>query len=267
MIHTELCWVVREDEQAASRAAIYRAPTWSWASIDGAVVPVVSYSGRGTQAKHEIRSEIDLVNVDISLADNGLMLSAPIFLYGRLRPARLTRIGGARAPSVFRIANDDANCESNSKAKGSGTIYLDPRPLEGEGSEHALINNNDDGGISPPPPPPQTTENNKSTTHKYQEQQQQQQQQQSITYQLLHISTRKWRIPNNNNNNNNDDNDHPTPKTHTLLYEVLALEPIKDHRSGEAGNFGEEYVRVGAGEITFENWFEGDLPLRRICIF
>lgn len=258
MIHTELCWVVREDEQAPSRAPTYRAPTWSWASIDGAVVPVVSYSGWGTQAKHEIRSEIDLVGVDVRFADNGQITSAPVFLNGRLRPARLTRIGGARAPSVFRIVNDDpdpdSNLNSNSKAKGSGTIYLDPPPLdEDKHDKLAPIMNKNNDGISPSPlPSPAEAKNKAKTSQELFPEQQHQQSHQSITYQLLHVSTRRLPF-------RDQYDDTGTPKTHTL-YEVLALEPIKG-REDES-----KYVRVGAGEMRFDNWFEG-VTLRRICIF
>lgn len=233
MLHTELCWVVREDEQAASRAPTYRAPTWSWASIDGAVEPVLPYSGSNPQDKHEIRSEIDLLDVDVSVADDGQITSARIFLCGRLRSGRLTQIGGARGPTVFQIANDAP--DSNSNAKGSGMIYLDPMPLEG--GRLAPINKD---GITPP------TKNEATTT-------QEPQQPQSITYQLLHVTTRQWRHRDNDDNNNNN-----VALPIRTLYEVLALEPIKGREA--------EFVRVGAGEMNFDSWFKNQ-PLQRICIF
>lgn len=231
IIHTGLCWVVREDEPTASRAAIYRAPTWSWASIDGAVVPVVSYSGWGTQAKHEIRSEVELLSVDMSLAEDGQITSAPIFLRGRLRSARLTQIGGARAPSAFRVANDAT--DGNSNAKGNGQIYLDPTPLEGEN----ILPVNKDGITS-------STEN-QGATQKFEDHQQH-----SVTYQLLHVATRKRPF---------QDNSRKDATTKTLTFnEVLALEPIQG-RDGE-------FVRVGAGEMTFDSWFEKQ-PIQQIRIF
>lgn len=238
MIHTELCWVVREDEQAASRASGYRAPTWSWASIDGAVEPVVPYSSSNTQAKHEIRSEIELLDVDVSVANDGQITSAPMFLCGRLRSGRLTRIGGARAPTVFKITND-APDNNSTAAKGSGKIYLDPMPPL-EGGRPAPINKNEDG-IKPP------TEKESTTLEL--------QQSQSLTYQLLHVTTRQWRHPDNDDDDNNKNATAPPTRT---LYEVLALEPIKGSEAG--------FIRVGAGEMTFDSWFEKQ-PLQRICIF
>lgn len=195
--------------------------------MDGAVGPVVSYSGSDTKAKHEIRSEIDLLDTDASVSNDGQMTSASIFLSGRLRSARLTQIGGARSPRVFKIANDAPH--SKSPIKGSGTISLDTMPFESDGL----------AAISEANVPL----NSEAATQELQ-------QPHSITYQLLHVTTRQWRYHDN-------DNDNKDPRIRTL-YEVLALEPIKGRES--------EFVRVGAGEISFDSWFE-EQPVQRIRIF
>lgn len=228
MVHTELSWVVREDEQAASRATTYRAPTWSWASIDGAVVPVASYRGSNTHVKHEIRSEIDLLDSSVKVTNDGRIASAHIHLCGRLRPQRLSLIGGARAPTVFRFVDDAPGSSSN--PKGSGEIWLDPRPLDG-----SLAPTKEDS-IAP-------SKDDEATLQEYQ-------QPSSVTYQLLHVCTRQW-----HDRDRGDDNTAPNIRT---LYEVLALEPIKGREA--------EFVRVGAGAITLDSWFE-EQPIQRIKIF
>lgn len=209
MIHTELCWVVREDE-SGSRAPTYRAPTWSWASIDGAVAPIASYSNLMTNEKHKIRSEIELVDSDTTVADDGQLTSAHVVLFGRLRPGLLTAIGGSRAETAFKIA----------KSVGNGGEVLLDRPVrlpKGPKIMDSILRKEDVG----------------------------KEKHQSMPYQMLHVSTRQW------------SDDKPAHKTRTY-YEVLALEEIEGRV--------DEFVRVGAGVISIDSWFDNH-PMRRIKIF
>lgn len=119
MIHAELCWVLREGE-SGSIAPTYRAPTWSWASIDGPVIPVFSNTYAGSQ-KHEICSEIELVNYDSSIADDGQLTSAQILLSGHLRPGRLTPVVSTR--KVCQVANSVKF--GSLDARGKGEVWLD----------------------------------------------------------------------------------------------------------------------------------------------
>lgn len=162
-IHTNLCWVVREEE-LGSRTPDYRAPTWSWASMDTAVVPIASYSGFGANAKHKIRSEIELINSDLSFAKNGQLSSAEIVLNGRLRSAVLIAVGGARAETVFKITE-------NVQSRGSGAVkwseILLDRPLRQSKSQEFMIDTMCLGEVV-------------------------QEIQPSMQYQILHVSTRQW---------------------------------------------------------------------------
>lgn len=155
---------MREDEPG-SRASTYRAPTWSWASMDGAVVPVASYRGSQTNVKHEICSEIELIDHHLSFADNGQLISAEIVLYGRLRPGRLTTIGSFRAPTVFGIYDNVQNTDLRAMRRGEVWLDLPLRPQKGSG----FI---DDGAL---PLEGMIQENNSF-----------------VLYQFLHVSTRQW---------------------------------------------------------------------------
>lgn len=202
---------MRENEPG-SRAPTYRAPTWSWASIDGPVVLVSSYRGHGTNMKYEIRSEIRLIDSSFRIAEDGQLTSAEIVLYGRLRPGFLTAIGGARGQTVFTVTDS-----ANSGAVKRGEVWLDP-----------------------PTVPPKNPELMHGTTHGVEVAREKQH---SIYYQMLHVSTRK----------RND------AKSAHKIYDLLAVEEIEG-RDGE-------FVRVGAGYVDTDSWFNNDHTPRRIRIF
>lgn len=183
--------------------------------MDGAVVPVASYSGSKTNVKHLICSEIELIDNDLSFADNGQLISAEIVLYGRLRPGRLTTIGGFRASTVFGIYDNVQN--ETLVAMKRGEVWLD-RPVRPQKSPGLI----DDGTLQPQ----DVTQEKKPC----------------VLYQFLHVSTRRW-------------NDGATARAR---YEVIAVEEIE----GRQG----EFVRIGAGYIDTDSWFD-NYPLRRITIF
>lgn len=183
--------------------------------MDGAVVPVASYSGRGTNVKHSIRSEIVLIDSDLSIADDGQLISAEIVLRGRLRPGRFTTIGGFRAPTAFGIYDNVQN--GNLGAIKRGEVWLD-QPIQPQKSTGPI----DDCTLRPE----DVTQEMKPF----------------MVYQLLHVSTRKW----------NDG------ETTSMLYEVIAVEEIEGRES--------EFVRVGAGYIDSDSWFDNH-PLWRIRLF
>lgn len=132
--------------------------------MDAAVVSVASYRGSRTNVKHEIRSEIQVLDSDVSVAEDGQLTSAEIQLKGRLRLGCLAAVGGARAHTVFEIS--DSVPDGNLSAVKRGEVWLD-RPLR-------------------PPKSPKFLEGTMSPEELAQEKQQ------PMRYQMLHVSTRQW---------------------------------------------------------------------------
>lgn len=202
MIHVELCWVLREGE-SGSIAPTYRAPTWSWASIDGPIIPVLSETYEGLQ-KHEVCSEIELVNYDSSIADDGQLTSAHILLSGHLRPGRLMPIVSTR--KVCRVANSIKFGSLDAKRKGE--LWLDGpfrRQNDFEPIAVGSLGNTEDVA--------------------------QEEEQQSMLYQFLHVSSRRW----------SDDEQGDKMKKHTIC-EILLLEEIKG-RVDEFVRAGAGFIR------------------------
>lgn len=202
MIHVELCWVLREGE-SGSIAHTYRAPTWSWASIDGPVIPVFSNT-YGESQKHEVCSEIELVNYDSSIADDGQLTSAQILLSGHLRPGRLMPVVSTR--KVCRVANSIKF--GSLDAKGKGELWLDGPFRRQKGFEPIAV-----GSLG----------NTEDVA--------QEEEQQSILYQFLHVSSRRW----------SDDEQGDKMKKHTIC-EILVLEEIKG-RVDEFVRAGAGFIR------------------------
>lgn len=206
MIHAELCWVISEGE-SGSIAPTYRAPTWSWASIDGAVIPVISYTSRGSK-KHQIRSEIELFHYNLSVGDDGQLTSAQILLSGNLRSGRLTLASSTR--KVFRIATSMKF--GSLDAKGGGEVWLDG-PFRRQKSLEPI-----------------TDDSLRMTEDVAQEEEQQ-----SILYQFLHVSSRRW-----------SDYDSFAKKVKEItICEILVLEEIEG-RVGEFVRAGAGFIRFNS---------------------
>lgn len=206
MIHTELCWVIMEGE-SGSIAPTYRAPTWSWASIDGAVVPVISYTSMGSKT-HQIRSEIELFHHDLSIGDDGQLTSAQIMLSGNLRPGRLTVASSTR--KVFRIATSMKF--GSLDAKGMGEVWLDGPFRPQKGFE------------------PTTDDSLRMTEDVAQEEEQQ-----SILYEFLHVSSRRW----------SDYDSFAKMMKNSTICEILVLEEIEG-RVGEFVRAGAGFIRFNS---------------------
>ena len=206
MIHTELCWVIMEGE-SGSIAPTYRAPTWSWASIDGAVVPVISYTSMGSKT-HQIRSEIELFHHNLSIGDDGQLTSAQIMLSGNLRPGRLTVASSTR--KVFRIATSMKF--GSLDAKGIGEVWLDGPFRPQKGFE------------------PTTDDSLRMTEDVAQEGEQQ-----SILYQFLHVSSRRW----------SDYDSFAKMMKNSTICEILVLEEIEG-RVGEFVRAGAGFIRFNS---------------------
>lgn len=206
----------------------YRAPTWSWASIDGAVQSVIFETSMGSKT-HQIRSEIELCHWNFSVGDDGQLTSAQLLLSGTLRPGRLTLASSIR--KEFRIASSMKF--GSLDAKGAGKLWLDGpfrsqvvadvEPIDVVGSLRMT-----EEDVVP-----------------------QEEEQQSILYQFLHLSSRRW--------SEYDSYDKVT-KERTIC-EILVLEEVK-----EVGRV-DEFVRAGAGYIHFNSWFESNGPVRQMTIF
>lgn len=232
MLYTELCWVIREGE-LGTIAPTYRAPTWSWASIDGAVQSVIFETSMGSKT-HQIRSEIELCDCNFSFGDDGQLTSAQLLLSGTLRPGRLTLASSSR--KVFRIASSMEF--GNLDAKGAGDVWLDgpSRLQKGAGFQPMNVV----GSLR------RTGEDVAPQEEKVK------QEQQSILYQFLHVSSRRW---------SEYDSDENMTKERTIC-EILVLEEVE-----KGGGRVDEFVRVGAGYINFNSWFESNGPVRQITIF
>lgn len=231
MLHTELCWVIREVE-SGTIAPTYRAPTWSWASIDGAVQSVIFETSMGSKT-HQIRSEIELCHCNLSVGYDGQLTSAQLLLSGTLRPGRLILASSIR--KEFRIAS---SMEFGSlDAKGAGKLWLDGPFRSRKGADVEPIN---------PVDSIRRTQEDVALRKREEEEKEQQ----SILYQFLHVSSRRW---------SEYDSYKKVTKEHTIC-EILVLEEVK-----EVGRV-DEFVRVGAGYIQFNSWFESNGPVRQITI-
>lgn len=202
MIHTELCWVIREGE-SGSITPTYRASTWSWASIDGAVTPVLSYTSMGSK-KHQVRSEIELVNYNLRVADDGQLTSAQLLLSGHLRLGRLEILSNTR--KVFRVANSMKF--GSLDAKGKGEVWLDGPLRHQKGLEPIAV----------------------ASLHMT-EDAAQEEEEQSILYQFLHVSSRRW-----------SEQDYVGKMKEHIICEILVLEEIEG-RVGEFVRAGAGFIR------------------------
>lgn len=193
--------------ESGSVAPTYRAPTWSWASIDGAVIPAISYTSMGSKT-HQIRSEIGLFYHILSVGDDGQLTSAQILLSGNLRLGRLIIASSTR--KVFRIATSMKF--GSLDAKGKGEVWLDGPFRRQKGLE------------------PMTDDSLRITEDVSQEEEQQ-----SILYQFLHVSSRRW---------SDYDSFAKTVKEHTIC-EILVLEEIEG-RVGEFVRAGAGFIHFNS---------------------
>ena len=104
-IHLGLAWRVRADSPS-SRPPLYRAPSWSWASIDGPVSYNASFFNFA--APEVILPAIDVLDIHIALAGLnkfGEVTAGWIQLVGQLKPAFFK---SSNPTSVFEYSHSDA---------------------------------------------------------------------------------------------------------------------------------------------------------------
>jgi hypothetical protein len=85
----DLLWQVREDEVGAQRPDRYRAPSWSWASVDGRILYQSSWTGQ---------DRITVLNAQVSLRSEdltGQVKAGEIRLRGNLCEGRFLRTQGS----------------------------------------------------------------------------------------------------------------------------------------------------------------------------
>jgi hypothetical protein len=83
----QLVWEMKSPGQGR-RAKVYRAPSWSWACLDGVIVTETTQFSRNTNA--------EVISVNVELASNdptGLVKAASLTLKGILMTAKLLRTG------------------------------------------------------------------------------------------------------------------------------------------------------------------------------
>ena len=202
MVEAGLCWTY--GDEPCSRVSPYRAPTWSWVSVDGGITHVT----HNRHLEGEPRSNIKLVDSKLVVGNDGQITSGSLVLLGRLKNGTLVPVN---APSGRRICYVLGDKEGGlPRDNNVGEVWLDSTPWwESSGQ------------------PPFDIDGKEA--------------QQSHVYQILSLNTRNW---------------------HSFNYdrsaqEVLVLEEIE----GSSG----QYVRVGAGIITVNSWFD-DLTQKLISI-
>jgi hypothetical protein len=99
-----LSWQVSDQEQVdgspSSRPTPYRAPTWSWASVDGVISP------EGTEEKH-LTIKVEDVKLEYATEDiTGIITGGWLDLTGPLRPMRLTQFDNGASKRWYMVIQD-----------------------------------------------------------------------------------------------------------------------------------------------------------------
>ena len=130
----------------AKRPDEYRAPTWSWASVDGLIntdmlgeLAVATWSGRKeTQESSSTTVFAEIVGIHIFLEDDrietGRIKDGLLRMRGRLIPVSFTLISGDEDhnPGVLKFAMEDPRANTD---ESLGLLYIDDAPtapLEGD---------------------------------------------------------------------------------------------------------------------------------------
>nr|OQO25279.1 hypothetical protein B0A51_08842 [Rachicladosporium sp. CCFEE 5018] len=113
------------------RAVTWRAPTWSWASIDGAIEMSPAAGGTSYDANCQTYTEVRSVHVDLVDPQNvyGQLRSAKIYLRGYVIPcgiAKAESYGTGRLQPIALAIDQQANdVPSNDVQKVYGEAYID----------------------------------------------------------------------------------------------------------------------------------------------
>lgn len=199
-----LCWTY--GDEPSLRAIPYRAPTWSWASVNRGIVHITYHR----TMEGEPLVKIDIIDCKVTVGDDGQISAGWLMLAGCMRAAGLVPTHPQRDSRTCHVR--DHKDESASGDKNLGMVWLDDIAWwQANSSSHSTGSSNDD--------------------------------------QLLHscylVDVNAWSWQSNIYN-----------LTKHTYNEVLVLESTR--------TMG-EYVRIGAGYIQVDAWFN-DLSKQNIII-
>ena len=117
-----LCWTF--SNEPTIRASPYRAPTWSWASVDGRISHLMYHESDFVQCERQ--SNINLVDSQSAIGSDGQMISGVLVLSGQLKQAELIPIGHANSLQMCYVQDEMINDEPGSSNIGS--VWLDGSP-------------------------------------------------------------------------------------------------------------------------------------------
>ena len=117
-----LCWTF--SNEPTIRASPYRAPTWSWASVDGRISHLMYHESDFVQCERQ--SNINLIDSQSTTGNDGQMSSGVLILSGQLKQAELIPIGHVNALQECYVRDEMINGEPSSSNIGS--VWLDSTP-------------------------------------------------------------------------------------------------------------------------------------------
>ena len=117
-----LCWIFAHEPTI--RASPYRAPTWSWASVNGRICHLTFE--RNHYEQRELQSNISLIDSQVEMGSGGQVISAVLVVSGQLKQAELIPTGHAFLPQMCYVREEITNGEPSSSNIGS--VWLDSSP-------------------------------------------------------------------------------------------------------------------------------------------
>ena len=117
-----LCWTF--SHEPTIRTSPYRAPTWSWASVDGRICYLMFHNDYLN--RHEHQSNTNLIDSQLEMGNGGQIFSGVLVLSGQLKQAELIPTGHAVSPQRCDVREGIINGEPNSSKIGS--VWLDSSP-------------------------------------------------------------------------------------------------------------------------------------------
>ena len=141
-----LCWIFAHEPTI--RASPYRAPTWSWASVDGRICHLMFH--RNHHEQRELQSNISLIDSELEMESGGQIISGVLVLSGQLKQAELIPTDQAVLPQMCYVQEEIINGEPSSSSIGS--VWLDNSPWWEQPSADTLPPSNDNasGGKQDP---------------------------------------------------------------------------------------------------------------------
>lgn len=117
MIATGLCWTY--SDEPTTRASPYRAPTWSWAAVDGGIA-YVTEQGPLNGMPHP---DVDLINCSVDVGADGQIISGRLVLSAQVKEARLVPFSTSSSARICHVRHISSRDKVDSR--DIGTVWLD----------------------------------------------------------------------------------------------------------------------------------------------